>query len=151
MRKWISRFTSDHLKNAENDAISELEKLLEDERCQPITYNHYYTDNIQKIEQDSIREDVRQATQILRDAISKTSKQPSTSNAQSTTKNISITEAHIDSVVASLQLRVVVNMDEASCERALCNLDAYYKVRNSKALSDHMAIVLVSNARCRSP
>lgn len=110
--------------------MTELEKLLEDERRQPITYNHYYTDNIQKAEQDSIRKDVRQATQIFRDAKSKSPKQPLGSNTQSTTKGISITEADIDTVVASLQTRIVVNMDEASCDRALCSLDAYYKVRD---------------------
>jgi hypothetical protein len=117
VRKWILSYTYEHLKSAELDAMNELDKLLEDERRQPITYNHYYTDNIQKAEHDSIRKDIQQATQILREAKQKTPKTPS------------ITEADIHTLVASLQTRIVVNMDEASCDRALCSLDAYYKVR----------------------
>ena len=36
-------------------AEEELSRLCEDEKQQPITYNHYYSDNVQKARQDSTR------------------------------------------------------------------------------------------------
>lgn len=41
------------LKNKQ--AAEELSRLCEDEKKQPITYNHYYSDNVQKARQDSTR------------------------------------------------------------------------------------------------
>lgn len=49
------------------DAHEELAKLIQDERGHPITYNHYYTDNVQKARhdeaKDSIRTSVRKAAE----------------------------------------------------------------------------------------
>lgn len=41
-----------------SEAEKELGHFLEDERQQPITYNHYYTDNIQEAKQDASRDSI---------------------------------------------------------------------------------------------
>lgn len=36
------------LQTSQKNAEEELNRLWQDEKQQPITYNHYYTDNVQK-------------------------------------------------------------------------------------------------------
>ncbi|KAL4863924.1 hypothetical protein BDV12DRAFT_201641 [Aspergillus spectabilis] len=97
-------------------AIDELNVLLEDEARQPITYNHYYTDNVQKARND-------QSNHQIRDSIH---------NAIRTDWNgkfhVSNSSDGIEKLVTSLQQRVVVDMTKQACSEAQNDLNAYYKV-----------------------
>ncbi|MCJ1391566.1 hypothetical protein MMC18_004430 [Xylographa bjoerkii] len=97
-------------------AEAELRKLCEDEEQQPITYNHYYTDNVQKARQDSTRKLIRKA---MNDA-----------TAQDWNGKLHVSNNTVDAekLLASLQSRIVVNMDGQACAEALAGLQAYYKV-----------------------
>ncbi|EED11765.1 dynamin GTPase, putative [Talaromyces stipitatus ATCC 10500] len=98
------------------DAYEELDKLLQDEACHPITYNHYYTDNIQKARLDRSKRalEVTMGDAIREDRHDK----PRVSNSQ----------VEIDRLLSSLQERVIVDMTELACVEAKSDLAAYYKV-----------------------
>ena len=53
--------TSTSLKRRRLAATEELKRLCEDEKQHPITYNHYYTDNVQNARQDPTRESIKKA------------------------------------------------------------------------------------------
>ncbi|GES64914.1 dynamin family protein [Aspergillus terreus] len=95
-------------------ADEELEKLLEDEARQPITYNHYYTDNIQKARHDRAKKHVE-------DALNGT--------LQGDRKGRFVFgSGELASMLADLQKRVMTDMTEQACSEARTDLDAYYKV-----------------------
>lgn len=52
VRQSLRRIIMNTLNENVQKAYQELIRLLHDERGHPITYNHYYTDNIQKARQD---------------------------------------------------------------------------------------------------
>ena len=54
---------SNSLDESKQRAIEELGKLCSDKSQQPITYNHYYTDNIANSRRDTARNWVRKAIQ----------------------------------------------------------------------------------------
>ncbi|KAK2035912.1 vacuolar sorting protein VPS1 [Colletotrichum somersetense] len=95
-------------------AVEELRKILLDEKRHPITYNHYYTDNIQKARSDYHKS-------ALKDAI-----HPVVScDARLDLKHY---PADRDLLVDALQPKIIVDMDQQACEEALAGLNAYYKV-----------------------
>ena len=94
----------------------ELARLLEDESRQPITYNHYYTDNIQNSRDDRSKKLLQQSVQ---EAINKDW------NGKLHFQN---TEFDTSRLIASLERRIIVNMKEQACSDALTDLNAYYKV-----------------------
>ena len=97
-------------------AQDELRKLWKDENHQPITYNHYFTDNIQKSRQ--------QGTQsLLRKAMAETREQDWHGKM-----HVSNTQVDLERLLGGLQQRIVVNMDEQACNEALSGLNTYYKV-----------------------
>ena len=49
----IKRQVNQRLTTQMNEAEKELQILIDDELQQPITYNHYYTDNVQKARQEA--------------------------------------------------------------------------------------------------
>ncbi|KAL3475553.1 dynamin GTPase [Aspergillus californicus] len=97
-------------------AIDELRLLLEDEARQPITLNHYYTDNIQKARNDQSKRQI----------------QDSLHNSIQTDWNgkfhINNSTESIDKLVLSLQQQVIVDMTKQACSEAQNDLSAYYKV-----------------------
>ena len=97
-------------------AEEELSRLHEDEKQQPITYNHYYTDNVQNARQDSTRK-------LIKNAMNEAS-------AQDWNGKLHVSNNSVDAekLLASLQKRIVVNMDAQACTEALSGLSAYYKV-----------------------
>lgn len=97
-------------------AEEELLRLCEDEKQQPITYNHYYTDNVQNARQDSTRKLVKKAME-----------EASTQDWNGKL-HISNNSVDADKLLASLQKRIVVDMDAQACAEALAGLAAYYKV-----------------------
>lgn len=44
--------------------LHELEKICDDEKIQPLTYNHYFTDNVQKARMDAMRKEVKRALEL---------------------------------------------------------------------------------------
>ncbi|MCJ1232038.1 hypothetical protein MMC12_008719, partial [Toensbergia leucococca] len=115
VRQEIREITNASLQNNLTIAQEELRKLLEDEKRQPITYNHYYTDNIQNARQDATRKLIQKAVE-------------GTAVDWNGKFHVSNTTLDSDKLLASLQKRVVVDMDEQACLEALAGLNAYYKV-----------------------
>jgi hypothetical protein len=97
-------------------ASDELRRLWGDEQRQPITYNHYFTDNIQKARHNVQAEAVQTALQsaIQEDWNGKL--------------HISNHSDDIARLTSALQSRVLVNMDDRACKEALEGMEAYYKV-----------------------
>lgn len=94
----------------------ELEKLSEDEKGSPLTYNHYYTDNVQKSRLNAQKTAVRTA-------IAQVTEQDWRGKL-----HISNHQDDIDRFVSAIESRITVDMDEQACKEALTELDAYYKV-----------------------
>lgn len=101
--------------NFEN-AKQELDKLVADEQMQPITYNHYYTDNIQKAREDAARESLQES---MDDAIK---------NDWGGQYKTAKTQSSLESVASALKRRIVVDMTQQACIESFEALEAYYKV-----------------------
>jgi len=117
MREEILHIAMGKLEKVRSLANDELKKIISDEKKQPITYNHYYTDNIQNARKDSLKGLILKA---VREAVKEDC------NGQLLIRN---TQDDSEKLLASLQERVVVNMDSQACAEALGGLNAYYKVR----------------------
>jgi hypothetical protein len=116
----IKRQVNERLTTQMNRAEKELQILIEDEHQQPITYNHYYTDNVQKARQD--------ASRILINNIVK-------DTAGDDTKNSKKNSIDLERLVNALQKHVNVDMDEQACAEVRAGLDAYYKVPKQRLSS----------------
>jgi hypothetical protein len=113
----VVEMTRSSLLESKVAANEELEKLYKDEELQqPITYNHYYTDNVQKSRRDSTCKLLRKAMDDAR---------IHDWNGKFHFSNNTIDE---EKLLTSLQKRVVVDMDDQACSEALAGLQAYYKV-----------------------
>lgn len=112
----IEQLTTEKLELLKSAAKAELQNLIEDEKGHPITHNHYYTDNIQQARQDSMKASIRTAMKGVVD--------------EDWHGRLHVSNTSFDSskLLASLQNRVVVNMDDQACAEALAELNAYYKV-----------------------
>jgi hypothetical protein len=99
-------------------ADEELQKLVDDERRHPITYNHYYTDNIQKARQEPLRQ------HLIETLASAT-----TVDDYDGGNHIAATELNDERLLAKLEQKIIANMDEQACAEASAGLKAYYKVR----------------------
>lgn len=119
----IERQVNERLTTQMNEAEKELQLLIDDEHQQPITYNHYYTDNVQKARQkashDLINNIVNDTAEGGPDGAKNTKK-----NGVDTKKN----GVDIERLVNALQKHVTVDMDEQACSEVRVGLDAYYKV-----------------------
>lgn len=104
------------LQESKIKAEEELSKLWADEQEHPITYNHYYTDNVQKSRLDGTQKMLERALE--------------TANVISddTPRSKSISNMSVDMLIAAVRSNVVVDMDEQACSEALDELKAYYKV-----------------------
>lgn len=112
VKERVNQHLSDHMERA----MTELKMLVQDERQQPITYNHYFTDNIQKDRQSEARELISQLMQ------------QTAADDWHGAMHISNNGVDVQRLINALQKRVVVNMDEQACKEARAGLDAYYKV-----------------------
>lgn len=115
----LLKIANTSLQRSKQNAKEELKKLYHDEKQHPITYNHYYTDNVQKSRQDSTR-------QMIRTAMDEARREDW--NGQF---HVSNTQVDAEKLLSSLQCRITVNMDSQACAEALAGLDAYYKVNAS--------------------
>lgn len=113
MRAQIHSILQQWLEETEKNALGELEKLIEDERRSPLTYNHYYTDNVQKARLDAQKKAVEAAVSAEKDALG----------------YVSNVQVDIQEFIAAIGSRITVDMDEQACHEAITELDAYYKVR----------------------
>jgi len=109
----FKRQVNERLTTQMNQAETELQILIDDEHQQPITYNHYYTDNVQKARQDASRTLINN---IVKDSAG--------DDAKHTKKN----SIDVERLVNALQKHVNVDMDEQACAEVRAGLDAYYKV-----------------------
>ncbi|KAJ6102633.1 Dynamin [Penicillium sp. IBT 16267x] len=116
VRENIGRLVSTTLEANAEAAEHELEKILQDETRQPITYNHYYTDNIQNARNESSKSLIEDS---VRDAIQ---------NDWDGTLHLQNTEKDCVKLLSSLKKRVIVDMKEQACSEAKTDLIAYYKV-----------------------
>ncbi|KAK2810770.1 hypothetical protein FQN49_008507 [Arthroderma sp. PD_2] len=108
------------LKKAREAAFNELKKIEEDKRRHPITYNHYFTDTLQKLQQErytfGVEKLAKAATVDVYEYLSSTKKY--------------ITKSYIDPETFYNKLRqgnLERDMDNFSAEQALETLDAFYK------------------------
>lgn len=93
----------------------ELAKLLEDETRQPITYNHYYTDNIQQARNEYSQQQLEKSVHSAID------------NDWDGSLHFQKTEYDKKRLLASLR-SCAVDMKEQACLDAHTDLRAYYKV-----------------------
>ncbi|ENH71810.1 Interferon-induced GTP-binding protein Mx2 [Fusarium oxysporum f. sp. cubense race 1] len=126
IRREIRELLQDWMQGAREQASNELDKLIQDEKRSPLTYNHYYTDNVQKarlnFQRIAIKDVVAEVTQL--DWHGKL--------------HIPNSSVEIEKFVSALQARVTVNMDEQACNEAVTELNAYYKVA-MKTFVDNVA------------
>ncbi|GJC99548.1 vacuolar sorting protein VPS1 [Colletotrichum higginsianum] len=110
LRRDLEMICQERLERCRAHASEELRKILLDEERHPITYNHYYTDNIQKARSES----QKAAFQGVM-------------NGLTSRYDMRISEDR-DQLIKILQPKMCVNMDQQACEEALAGLNAYYKV-----------------------
>jgi hypothetical protein len=118
VRSSVKRRVRQSLDASLEKARNELHNILLDEEAHPITYNHYYTDNIQNARADAARKNL----QVSMDRAIK--------NEWNGKLHVSNTEVDLQRLCASLKNRVVVDMTEQACEESLAALNAYYKARS---------------------
>ena len=119
----IKRQVNERLTTQMNRAEKELQILIEDEHQQPITYNHYYTDNVQKARQEASHDLINK---IVMDTTG-----GDLNGAIDTKKNGVDTKKNgidLERLFNALQKHVTVDMDEQACSEVRVGLDAYYKV-----------------------
>lgn len=116
MRREIILLANSRLEDGKILANDEVQRLLADEKRQPIAYNHYYTDNIQNARESSMKDSMHKA---MRAAVEKD---------WHGKFHASNTPLELEKVLASLQKRVIVKMDDQACAEAMGGLQAYYKV-----------------------
>lgn len=104
------------LEEGRQKADEELEKLWDDHSQQPITYNHYYTDNIQNARRNATRNWIKQAMQ------------DASIGVYNGKLHISNTTADAEKLLNALQREVTVDMDDQACSEVLAGFSAYYKV-----------------------
>lgn len=99
-------------------ALAELDKLHGDESIQPITYNHYYTDNIQKARQDMTKKAIAQAVR-------------GASSDWDGVLHVSNTHDDRLRLLTTLQNHITVDMEQEACNEGKTSLQAYYKVSSN--------------------
>ncbi|TGJ82147.1 hypothetical protein E0Z10_g6598 [Xylaria hypoxylon] len=109
-RFWSS-IVADGLNERREAAIHELKEIIQDNKCAPINYNHYYTDNLQKQRGERFKAqlqptDYRSNTSVL------------------------------ESAVAAFSSKTAANMEKFSCEEALDCLVSIYKVQEKVFLAN---------------
>ncbi|KZZ92844.1 Dynamin, GTPase domain protein [Moelleriella libera RCEF 2490] len=113
------------LENAEHEAKIELGKLLEDERGSPMTYNHYFTDNVEKARLDIQAKALREVVDRL-------------GEEQKYLKVHLANPGEVSTFLSAVKSRTKVLMNEQACDEGLIQLNAYYKVA-MKTFVDNVA------------
>ena len=125
-RLWSSKI-EDALKLRFDSSAREMERIMEDIKSYPITYNHYYTDKIKKRRRE--REEKSLANCI-----------------DNATDHVKLPDCHSDHTSAQVDSRRAVreyyeelnpDMENHSCEEALDCLHSIYKVSEVVHCSGH--------------
>ena len=103
------------LQKSKHAGDEELLRLCQDEKQQPTTYNHYYTDNVQNARQESTRNLIKRAMN------------EASIDDWNGRLHISNNTVDAEKLLASVQKRIIVDMDVQACTEALAGLSAYYK------------------------
>ncbi|KAK8061923.1 Interferon-induced GTP-binding protein Mx [Apiospora phragmitis] len=114
VRREISIICVRWIEDTEVRATEELGKLLADERQHPITYNHYYSDNIQRARYNGLFMPIHAVLESTLDVETK-------ANALKSTNGY-------EKLIGAIKGKIIVDMDEQACSEALVCLNAYYKV-----------------------
>ncbi|EJP61428.1 dynamin GTPase, putative [Beauveria bassiana ARSEF 2860] len=117
LRGEVRSILQDWLENGEAEALAELRKLIDDEQGSPMTYNHYYTDNVQKSRLDAQKVAMRSAVNEV------------TQHEWGGKLHISNHQDDINRFMSAIEARITVDMDEQACKEALTELESYYKAR----------------------
>jgi len=107
----------------QSEAKKELDKLFEDRRSHAITHNHYYTDVIQKFEEESSK---MQNLRLAKDFSSGLGK-------------VTASEAISRFLDLLAEHHTQVNMQDYACEQLLRSMLAYYKVISFDKTEEHNA------------
>jgi hypothetical protein len=118
------------LKNAHSEALAELDRILEDKARHPITYNHYFTDNIQKSQKDRFANHIINNTPKV--VLDVTRKDSPTGSVQ---------KKYIDPLAlkSGIDKSIQPDMVKFAAEQALDAHDAFYKV-NLPHTSFHISV-----------
>jgi hypothetical protein len=116
MRDQIHTIIKEWLENTEMKALRELGNLNEDEQRIPLTYNHYYTDNVQKARADIVKKGLEKD---LRAELQN----------HGMLYEMAKTKVDMEKFVTAVQSHITVDMDEQACNNATIELQSYYKVR----------------------
>lgn len=129
LRREIHSILKQWVDKAEKSALTELEKLIKDERFGPLTYNHYYTDNVQKERLQSQRAAVRAAIGLV------------THHDRHGKLHISNSSDDIEGFITAIESKITVDMDQQACNEAMTQLDAYYKVSFRNDRQERMMLI----------
>jgi hypothetical protein len=98
---------------------AELKKQLQDQKRYPVTYNHYYTATIQKMQREKNRVEFERCVK----------------DATTTSSVLDIHRTHVEvskvdheKVVRDFHEKLELDMDRLSCSNALDDLHTFYKV-----------------------
>lgn len=117
-------YIRESLKQRHENALAELEKIINEVKSYPINYNHYYTDTIKKRQESrrkgGLKECLKAATQhrVLEDCRS----------------NHTSASIDVDQALALYSERIDPDMEKYSCEQVLDCLFAIYKVSFDKMI-----------------
>ncbi|KAK5698447.1 hypothetical protein LTR17_023651 [Elasticomyces elasticus] len=100
-----------HLSEQMSRASAELGVLIDNERQQPITHNHYCTDNVQEARQGDSQDLI---TTIIQDA---------TNSDYGGSLHISNNGIDMQHLIKALQKRVIVDMDKQACAEARAGVE----------------------------
>lgn len=138
-RLWAAKVESS-LKEAVKAAKAELQSILNDKDRHPITYNHYYTTNIQKIRQK--RQEEQLQSMVKQSMVSVDTYVPGASGVSAKlVKEKYISPVQLEN--AFLKQNIENDMDRFSAEEAFDSERAYYKVHHH-----HMASQNLLNPNC---
>lgn len=120
------------LKHMHSAAVAELEHVLKDKSRHPITYNHYFTDNIQKLQQERLTKFITQiAEQSKIQAVRKTN--------QAGPAYVDVEYVDPVALKSKLHQNIQHDMDKFAAEQALDAHDAFYKViYHERALDNYL-------------
>ena len=120
LRSTLQENINDGVERSLTSAREELEKIAQDEKQQPITYNHYFPDNLQKARLQASQSDSKRAG---RDECTHGWGTPG-SNKKHAVNLLQNESSH--------PTRIQVDMDNQACTEALAALNAYYKVWHAR-------------------
>ncbi|KAL9045218.1 MAG: hypothetical protein Q9214_001710 [Letrouitia sp. 1 TL-2023] len=114
----------DKMRHILDEKISEIFKPYK--KGHPITYNHYFTETVQKVKEKRRKE---QTIQQLHGHLSR---------KYGSSDNIQVEQLDVDDMVSALTTRTEADMDRYACMEILDSMEAYYKVA-MKTMVDNVA------------